>query len=237
MINYDKVRMEDTLDKLATNAGKYKLHEIDGVTITKAELKIIDAIDNKVLRRLAFTMLCLAKLGDAKNPNNNGWVRMDAKDIFKLARISCGIDERNEKISQLYQRGLLEFPKRNDNMDCRVTYIMDKADGELFISDFRELGYEYLSYCGENLIRCSECGILTRGNKNGTKKYCMNCAAPIPLLTKTVTCLDCGTEFEIDSKNNRTNRCPHCYMKYRQKQKNREQQHRRKALRLKSEQN
>lgn len=217
---YNKDMWESNIQKIANGAGKYPLYEISGISVTSEEMNTIDSIDSKLLRRLAFTMLCLAKLGDAKNENNNGWVNMDSKEIFKLARITCGVDDRDIKLGMLYQKGLLEFAKRNDNMSCRVTFIQNHSDEVLFISDFRELGYEYLAYHGEKLIRCRECGILIRNNKNGTRIYCDNCKAPSPMQFKTIICVDCGTEVRIAPKNNETKRCPYCYSIYRQSKKN-----------------
>ena len=204
-----------SIDKIAANAGAYHLYEISGVKITKSEIEIITNLNNKVLERLMFTMLCLAKLSNLKNPNNNGWVNISTKDIFNYARINCKADEREIKIGKLWQMGLLEFSKRNDNLNCRVTFINDKGDEEIFISDFRELGYEYQKYKGENFIQCAECGILTHGNKTGTKKYCLNCATYTPQETKLVVCIDCGKEFKIDSKNNKSIRCSDCYAEHR----------------------
>ena len=42
----------------------------------------------------------------------------------------------------------------------------------MYVSDFRDLGYLYLMQIGENIVACAECGVLMRGNKAGTKKYC-----------------------------------------------------------------
>lgn len=211
----NKAMWDDNIEKIAKNVGKYTLYEIDGVWITKAELETIENIKNKVLERLAFTLLCFAKLANIKNPNNTGWVNNDAKEIFTLARISCSVSNRYERLGELHQLSLLEFPKRIDNLSCRVTYINNDSEKVLFISDFRELGYEYLKYKGENFIRCRECGILIRNNKAGTKKYCSKCSGYIPQEVKTVICVDCGKEFEVDSKNNQTCRCNNCYTIYR----------------------
>lgn len=199
-----------SVEKIAANAGSFELFEISGIKVTKAEMEIILGLKNKVLERLAFTMLCLAKLNNIKNPKNNGWVNAESKEIFNYARISCKADEREIKIGQLWQKGLLDFSKRNDNLNCRVTFINDDSEEELFISDFRELGYEYLLYKGENFIRCADCGILTRGNKAGTKKYCKDCTTYTPQVYKTVICVDCGKEFETSSKNSKSIRCSDC---------------------------
>jgi len=206
----NELSWQTSVEKIASNAGSFELFEIPGVKVTKSEMETIIGLKNKVLERLAFTMLCLAKLNNIKNPRNNGWVNADSKEIFSYARISCKADEREIKIGKLWQKGLLEFSKRNDNLNCRVTFINDDSEEELFISDFRELGYEYLLYKGENLIRCADCGILTRGNKAGTKKYCKDCATYTPQGSKTVVCVDCGKEFETSSKNSKSIRCQEC---------------------------
>lgn len=201
---------QTSVEKIAANAGSFELFEISGVKITKSEMETILGLKNKVLERLAFTMLCLAKLNNIKNPRNNGWVNADSKEIFSYARICCKSLEREIKIGQLWKKGLLEFSKRNDNLNCRVTFINDDSEEELFISDFRELGYEYLLYKGENFIRCADCGILIRNNKAGTKKYCKDCAIYTPKGSKKVICVDCGKEFETSSKNSKSTRCREC---------------------------
>ena len=115
--------------------------------------------------------------------------------------------------------GLLEFSRRNDNTNCQVTFVNDDSENILFISDSRELGYEYLAYKGDNFIRCADCGILTRGNKNGTKRYCKDCSGYTPQEMKTVVCVDCGEEFQVSAMANRTSRCQECYKEYRKKYK------------------
>lgn len=222
----DKYNWTDTIEKLAASAGKYPLLEISGVKITKSEMAVIEGIHDKVLERLCFTMLCLAKLNNLKNPNNNGWVNTDSKEIFRLARITCSTTEREIRIGKLWKLGLVDFAKRNDNLNCRITFVGDDEE-VLFISDFRELGYEYLLYKGQNFIRCAECGVLTRGNKAGTKKYCKDCASYTPQETKKIVCVDCGKEIVIDPKNSRTSRCADCYTIYRANRKLETQQMRR----------
>ena len=206
----NKMDWDNNIEKIAANAGKYTLFQIDGIWITESELKVIEDLHNKVLERLAFTMLCLAKFNNAKNPKNNGWVNLDAKDIFALARITGNIESRYERLGKLYQSSLLELPKKNDNLSCRVTFIDEDSPKKIFVSDFRELGYEYLKYKGENFVRCRECGILVRGNKAGTKKYCSLCAAYRPKNTKTIYCVDCGSAVVVAGNNKRTIRCREC---------------------------
>ena len=208
----DRLSWQDTIEKIVKKVNNYTLLELDGVKITKSELKTISGIGNPNKERVMFTILCLAKFGIARNPQSNGWVNTDSKEIFKMARVSCKAKERELYIGDLCDRGLLELPKRNDNVSLRVTFI-DDGEEELFISDFREIGYEYLKYKGENFIRCAECEILTRGNKNGTKRYCKDCAAYAPQKSKTISCVDCGKEIVISGNNKRTIRCDNCQIK------------------------
>lgn len=206
----DECDWSEIIDKLTTKAANRKLFEIEGVSISKKEMETIKSIKDKVLERLAFTMLCIAKLNDIKNPKNNGWVNTDAKDLFTYARITCSAFDRDVKIGMLGRMGLLEFPKRLDNLNIRVKFICDDGDEALFVSDFRELGYEYQYYNGQNFIRCAECGLLIRGNKNGTKRYCRNCAAYTPKQLKEIYCIDCGKKFTVTTKNTKTIRCVDC---------------------------
>lgn len=219
--NYPRYELEEAywteaIDKIASHAGKYQLTEIRGISITQTEMQTITDIHNRVLERLAFTMLCVAKFWDLKKPNNNGWVNMDSKELFQLARISSKSLDREIRIGQLHELGLLEFPKKNGNLNCRVTFInTDDKNEALFVDDFRELGYVYLKYKGENFIKCADCNILIRNNKNGTKKYCKNCATYQPLVTKTIICVDCGKEFIIPGYSKRKTRCDACYAIHR----------------------
>ena len=217
----NKLMWEDTIEKLAKNAKKYKLHEIDGVSITSDEMDVIDALNDEVLKRLAFTLLCLAKLGNLRNPNNNGWVNNDTKEIFDLARVSCTSENRYIDLGILGNLGLLEFPKRLDNLSVRITFIKPESKEVLFVRDFRELGYEYLNYKGGNFTRCERCGRLFRNNKRKDKKYCTKCAGYQPVVLKKIQCADCGKTFEVDARVSNKIRCDECQLA-RDKEKKKE---------------
>lgn len=212
---YNKSSFDELIEKTATRAGKYKLYEIDGVWITSKEIERISAISRPEIERLAFAFLCLAKLGNAKSEKNNYWVNDKAEEIFKTARVSGNDYDRFMKINELYDMGMIEMPMRNDKLSYRVTYADECGDKVLFVSDFRELGYEYLKYKGEPITKCFECGSLFRNNKQLNRKYCRKCAAYIPQKEKTVACIDCGKNFIINAKNNKTIRCEECQSKYR----------------------
>ena len=205
----EKVWIEN-IEKIVNKVNKQKLYEISGVKITKPEIEKIQILQNKLLEKLAFTMLCIAKFHNIKNENNNGWVTTSGKELLDFANINCPQSRLNIHINKLYEAGLLDLPLRCDNTNCRINFIDNDGDEELFVSDFRNLGFEYLLYCGENYIRCAECGALTKGTKNKRKKYCNKCSAYQPLNTKSMICEECGVEFTIKSLNNRSRRCPQC---------------------------
>lgn len=232
----NKYVWDNNIAKMVEVAIQYPLHQIKGVWITSKELTTIRNIHNKALERLAFTILCLAKYNIMKNPKSDGWINNDIKEIFSLARISAGINERGIKLHELYKLGLIDLAKKIDNLSIKVCFVdNDKSGNELFISDFRELGYEYLLYRGENFIRCGECGILVRGNKAGTKHYCSSCIAYSPIETKKLICIDCGDEFTVDARNAHKDRCSNCYEVHRAKRKLETQRIRRNNAKMKSE--
>lgn len=210
---------DEKIDKIASNAGKYPLVEIDGVWITKAEFDRIAELENKVTERLAFTLLCLAKFLNMKNANNNNWVSLPLKDIFSLARTSGNMTDKLMKMSALYDKGYIEMPMRNDNLSFRVTYFEENSDKVLFVSDFRELGYEYENYLHGGFIRCRDCGILTKNSKHAKKKYCSNCAAEktyyTPVEYSPKFCVDCGCEIEVKRMGHNRIRCDKCQLEHR----------------------
>lgn len=217
----NKQSWDDNIRKIARNVRSYHMHQIDGVYITKSELDKIHSLNNGNYEKLAFTLICLAKLNNLKSGKNNGWVNTDIKTVFSMAKVTCSVKDRYKKIGYLKEMGMIEFPKRNDNLNCRVTFISDNSNSDeedenvLFVSDFRELGYEYLKFKGEKFTRCGECGRLIKNNKYGNRKYCRECTAYNSPKQKTIVCTDCGKEFVVSAYNNKTQRCEDCQRIYR----------------------
>lgn len=204
---------DETIKKIANRAGNYPLFQNDGVYITQKELDVIYKLDNDILEKLAFTLLCIAKLNYARNPDTNGWVNTDEKDIFEMAGVNCSSGARSDYICDLRLAGIVEFSQKNTNLSLRVTFMDCGGVGTNFISDFRALGNEYLRLNGGNYVRCNSCGLLIRGNKNGTRKYCDKCRAYSKPEYKTIYCIDCGCQVVVKSKNKRTIRCQSCQSK------------------------
>ena len=226
----NKAYWTETIEKIATKNSKEKLFESDGVWITESEWNEINKLGNKILSKLAFTLLCIAKINNQKKQNNNNWVNTEIKEIFKIANISCSIDLRAKRLGYIISNGLIEFAKKIDNLNIKVLFIDEQENKKFIVSDFRDLGNEYLYRIGENYIRCAECGKLVKNNKFGNKKYCPSCASYNPQELKRVECVDCGKIFFVNSLNNRTCRCNDCYTKYRREYKARKERERRNKL-------
>lgn len=179
-------KWSDTIDYALDRASKYKAIVIDSISISKAEMDRIDSLPGKQTRRLAFTLLCLAKYWDLVNPNGDHWVNSKDCDIMRMANIRTSIKRQSLMYHNLSEEGMIQFSKKVDNTNIRVLFISPGGDTAMEITDFRNLGYQYMKFHGEPYIECQNCGITTRiehynparGNR---QKYCRECAAEIAL--------------------------------------------------------
>lgn len=207
---HKKEEWAETCESIARKTGGKTLLEIEGVSITESELETIGRINDKQLERLLFVMLCVAKYNLAKTEKMGGWVNLDIKDIFTAARIGGTNEAKAKKIHSLVALGLLETPKKVDKVNCRVNFIDSNSPQALFVSDFRELGYEYEAYKGRKIFKCTQCGRLeryTEGN-NGLCKACIK-AQNAPKM-RTAECVDCGKSFTVDARVANKCRCDKC---------------------------
>ena len=181
------VKWSEVIGRAVRGASKYKLINIEGISITESELATIDAIGDgqkrtKQLRTFAFCLLCAAKYWNAVSENNNGWVNCTDREIFTMANISTSVKHQSEMYGVLMNAGLIKASKRVDNLNVRVTFINDDSPVAYTVTDYRNLGYQYRRLCGESgFYECMNCGIITRENQNkstvGRKpKYCTECA-------------------------------------------------------------
>lgn len=173
-------KWSETLDYAVSRALKYDAIKIDGIDITKPEIEKINLMVGKQMRRLAFTLLCLAKYWDIINPQGDHWVNSKDSDIMRMANINTSIKRQSLMYYTLNEAGMIQFSKKVDNTNVRVCFI-EQGDVALTITDFRNLGYQYLYYNGEPYFECQNCGITVKSeNTTGRKqKYCKECASEI----------------------------------------------------------
>jgi len=173
MINI--VRFQPLIDKIVANAGKYELIQIDGVSITHNEIHYIQNIKSIRARRVMFTLLCLAKYSNAINKKNNNWVNKTDKEIFKLSNTMISTNNQSLILNDLYTNGYIKFSHIIDNMNIRIENVDYDGEEAIFITDFRNLGNQYMRYIGGDYMECSCCGLVIK-RTGRTQKYCKDCA-------------------------------------------------------------
>lgn len=249
LLSFKGMNAKEDLMKILKNFTKTAvsnpIHEIDGIWITEKELSVISTLNDKVLERCAFVFLCYAKLLKARNENANGWVYYNLfPEIIESGRLNCSMNSGDRCLSgyihKLNKAGLLEPEGLNaynfaEPPKFRVTFMDFENEGIIYIDDWRELGYYYRRYKGENIIKCERCGIMTRGNKNHTKKYCTDCTGKqnkkmVPQYVNQYQCIDCKGLFYFNPGlgERARKRCPSCLDKER-KEHNRTMYEKRKA--------
>lgn len=212
---------DEKIAQIARKAKTIPLYEDEGIWISKKELNTIEKLDDINLKMTAFTILCLAKLGNVRNANNNGWANYNWNDIYTLANVKLSKEKRALFIHELYVQHLIGFANRVDNLNLQVLFIDSDTTtfatnrGDVFVDDFRDLGYYYRMICGDCFTRCLDCGRVIPNNKNRTRKYCNDCSKYVPKQHKQVTCIDCGKTFTVSSKNAKSKRCPECAKEWR----------------------
>lgn len=174
--NFSIAKWQKLLEDMSKTAKKKPLVNIDYIPITRNDLLTIDEIKSKPMKRVAFTLLCLAKYRNVANTKNNDWINYEFKEIFKMANVSATVKEQCHMMHEMKALGLIKMNKVVDNLSINVCYI-DKENSEevLKIRDFRNLGYEYLLYCGEKFTRCKKCKLLIKQSKTKPKLYCIDC--------------------------------------------------------------
>ena len=171
----------DTIDSVVKYGMKHPFVMIDRITVTKPEMQTIESINGVQAQRLAFTLLCVAKYRMIVNPNADGWVNTQETEIIKMANINTSFKRQNLMYGQLIDSGLLQPSKRITNLNVRVLFIED-GDTALDVTDFRNLGNQYMKYIGKPFFVCQNCGLTVKvpdGATPGKMKYCPDCAMKV----------------------------------------------------------
>lgn len=176
-------KWSDALDYAVAKASRYDAIDIEYIAITDKEFEKIGSLDGRQVRRLAFTLLCLAKYWNEVSGSGTYWVNSKDADIMAMANINTSIKRQGLMYHTLHELGLVQFSKKVDNTNVRVLFVTD-GDPVLKITDFRNLGYQYLMYCGEPYFECEHCGLTTKisnPSNRGRQKYCNECAVKMRL--------------------------------------------------------
>ena len=171
-------RWRDYIDVCIQRSENRCLINIKDIPITRSELDVISTLPNDSMKKLLFTLLCLAKYEHAVHPKNDGWVNMDRKRIFSLSNITTTVYKQQLLINDLKNTGYISYSKIVDNINIHVSIIDDTGEPVLNISDFRSLGNQYMNHVGGGYIKCRCCGVMVKRN-NGRHLYCKSCSIDI----------------------------------------------------------
>ena len=109
-------------------------------------------------------------------------IKIDGIEITKpeMERIDALEGKQIRRYFNLNEVGMVQFSKKVDNTNVRVCFITP-GETAMVVTDFRNLGYQYLKYHGEPYFECQNCGITVKSeNATGRKqKYCKECAVEI----------------------------------------------------------
>lgn len=176
-------KWSDALDSAVSKACKRPAINIDYISVTKNEIERVDSLEGKQIRRLAFTLLCLAKYWNIVTNKNDGWVNSKDNEIMSMANINTSIKRQSAMFGKLNELGMIQLSKKVDNTNVRVCF-MEDGEEAIRVYDFKNLGYQYLMYHGEPYFTCENCGVTTKMNDKENRrrqKYCHECAAIIKM--------------------------------------------------------
>lgn len=187
------VKWSKMVDYAIGMAQKYEAINIESIPVTKPEMDTIQSIDGKQTQRLAFTLLCLSKYWKIVTGNADYWVNSKESEIMDMANINTSKKRRGMLFRTMAELGLIMLSKRVDNTNVKVNFV---EDGEVImnITDFRNLGWQYLRYCGEPYFVCQNCGLTVKYSdpKKGRKqKFCTVCAAQVAMQQRVNSVMKC----------------------------------------------
>lgn len=219
------------INKCINDVKKYRIKNIDSIKITKSEMNKIQSLNDIKKEKIAFVVLALAKYFNAAYENEKDNFYAKTSEIFKFARISIPVRERDYYLRFAYEEGILK-PNYSIGNNAYTAAFVSHNDEEIVLelneSDYLEIAYTYLNYKNGGYKRCKTCGRwfkVSVGKPN--EQYCyLHKSSYQPIGEyKTKTCIDCGKEFAINVFNNKTCRCDICNEEHKKKV-NRERQKR-----------
>lgn len=172
-------------------AHERPLINIDYIPITKEEYKIIKKITNEELQKLLFTMICLCRYHDYRNPNNNHWVNYFSNGVaplFALANVRGSLDAKLDLLRELKNTGYINSTTGYLKHNWQVNVIDENPNSEIFyqVINMDNLGYQWLVATKQGKF-CADCGqyipkyrprkghMKTRNEAQIRYKYCKKC--------------------------------------------------------------
>lgn len=222
--DYHRMKYYKLINKVLDYSCSKKnyLINIDSVPVMKSEIDYLNGQDISIdEKKVLFTLLITYKLRklyfEIKKPNepyDNMYFKggtTQYSDLKKVSNIHNKLDINIDIISELAVKGYVKIYSRG----CiRLNFIEEIVDdtGEVAfeMTDYNNIGYWFEWYNGNKRIgKCTKCGHVFY-KKSNHQIYCSECQGYEKQGVKTLICCDCGKEFEVKSKNVKTQRCDKC---------------------------
>ncbi len=197
-----------------SSAKKYKFRNVAAVKITRTEMDKIAGLNDIRKEKIAFILLAVAKYYNNVSTDNNNRMYVSMSDLFKLSRVAIPCKERATYLHFAYQEGILvEHMFVGTNLKV-VGFVDDNSETvlELDEDDYLELAYAYLNYKNGGYKHCKNCGRLFKMQKSSPGRlYCKDCGQKEETdRFKVLSCIDCGEDFVVDTRNMNKCRCDGC---------------------------
>lgn len=168
------------INKYYKNKEKYnndsKLFKIDKIEIYKEELEMIDSIDDKKLKKLAFVLLVYCKINKKINNLDSNWINISLSNIFKESKITGRYEDKVLLLHNLEKLGFINNNYDGKKVSIEINYIKNNGVVEFEITNFDGVIYKYLNYIGEHWKQCCECRRWVKlKTPNSNQKYCSKC--------------------------------------------------------------
>lgn len=210
-----------------SNKKQSVLSRITHIEVTRGELDYILSLDvSHDCHKIFFAFLIHTKLNKSvyefKNgkPYDSTFFRGDKSKynlVKKMANVPSAIDINGEFVHQMYKAGLIDVLFNGLIRHKWMEDCLPSGDVVIEVRDFENVGL-YLDYhLGVKGVKlCGYCGqpfVVSRNDR----LYCKEHKDYHPKIgDKTVTCVDCGALFDVDSRNMTKVRCDTCQKKHRQ---------------------
>ena len=223
---YERIRNEEKIRRNIKNKieqGYKSISNVEGIKIYQDDLDFLQKVEGIENQKFLFTVLCFLRFIQAKYETDNFWCNFDNRLYFKSGNIKLTQKEQNLFIKNLAELGYIRLSFQIDKLTFYATYAEDLGQGKeiALITDFENLGMQYLQLTGVDIIKCVNCGRYIKNPKHAPWGLCQSCKRlekfkPISDM-KLIICKNCGDSFLVLKKNNKTRYCEKC-------QKNREKE-------------
>lgn len=192
------------------NVNKVQWKEIQAVVITAAELERISSLCDDRKEKIAFVLLADAKYDGACKGAECDVSFLSNSDLYKFARVTMPIKDRNMFLGFLYDENLVEENLNPKFTGKKLLYLDYDSEPELVLTEnnYKELAFSYMNWKYGGYKECCNCGRLFKPKRNA--QYCKSCTKKNNTpRDRFIKCIEEGCEeiVEIDKFDNETCRC------------------------------